>query len=88
MPLTRGDDLKCLTGKNDGGGGYRSFFFFFFLFNFSNFQDFTLEKFGDWRHRLWEDDSTNLAVIREFQMEFRECCKCISLLHQNIKKGL
>lgn len=86
MPLTRGDDLKCLTGKNDGGGRYR---FFFFLFNFSNFQDFTLEKFGDRWHRIWEDDSTSiLAVIREFQMEFRECCKCISPLHQNIKKGL
>lgn len=32
--------------------------------------------------------TSNLRVIREFQMEFRECCKCVSPLHQNIKKGL
>lgn len=77
---------NALRGRMMGVGDID---FFFFLFNFSNFQDFTLEKFGDCWHRIWKDDSTTILVVfREFQMEFRECCKCISPLHQNIKKGL
>lgn len=43
MPLTRGDDLKCLTGKNDGGGGYRSFFFFF------SFSISAISKISPWK---------------------------------------
>lgn len=64
------------------------------FFNFSkdsssSDSNFTTKKFWQSWQRLWKDDSTsNLRVIREFPMEFRECCKCVLPLHQNIKKGL
>lgn len=93
MPFTRRNAfLKKKKKKKSMMGKYFCFVLFCFSISAELAQVLTVisqqRSFGSHDNGLEDDSTSNLRVTRESPMEFRECCKCVLPLHQNVKRGL